>query len=587
MSEKSSNLHILELGAYTSPEVVEPYGKDWVNYGVDNKYFTYLIDRYLGSTTNESLINGTSNMIYGRGIGALDARRKPEQFAQMISLFRPHDLKRFIKDRKMLGMSAFQLTYKSGKVDTVSHFPMETLRPKQANEDGEIEGWFYHPDWANIKPSDKPKFIPSFGTTNNKKNEIYVLKPYVAGHFYFSPVDYQGGLPYAVLEEEVGDYLINDVKNGFAGRTVVNFNNGVPDEETQLLVAGKVKRQVTGALGDPVIVAFNQDQESATTVEKIALDNAPDHYQYLATECENKLIIAHRVTSPLLVGIKSGNSGLGNNADEIKTASLLMDNVVIRPYQDEVIDVMDDILQVNDIALKLYFKTLQPLDFIDPDNVNTEDDEEKTGVEMSADDSILDEFINNAEDDLKGYICIDERDVIDEDEEFLDQELEELNNPKPSMLSKILKFVSTGTARPNAKSEQDATINDVNFKVRYFYHPERASAESRDFCKKMINAKKLYRKEDIVAMSDKPVNPGWGPKGAATYDIFKYKGGGDCHHRWRRKTFMSTSGIDTKSPNAPTIGTRAAEIKGYKVTNPIEVSVRPTDMPNNGFLEPR
>jgi len=88
-------------------------------------------------------------------------------------------------------------------------------------------------------------------------------------------------------------------------------------------------------------------------------------------------------------------------------------------------------------------------------------------------------------------------------------------------------------------------------------------------------------------MEHKPVNKGWGPNGAATYSIWKYKGGGSCHHSWRRKTFASTSTIDTKSPNAPRIGTRAAEIKGYKVRNDWDVSVKPKNMPNKGFLEPR
>ncbi len=584
MTSKSNGINIVQLGAYTAPEIVETYGKEWVNYGVDNNYFMYLINRYVGSPTNQSIITGVSNMIYGKGLDATDSNKQPEKYAQMLALFAPDDLRKFIKDRKMLGMASFQVTYDKGKVDSVSHFPQHTLRPEKANEDGLIEAWYYHPDWAEIKPSDTPKRIPSFGTTDNKKNEIYVLQPYVAGHYYFSPVDYQGGVPYAVLEEEIGDYLINDILNGFSGTKVINFNNGVPDEEKRDEIKRDVLNKVTGSKGQRVIIAFNDNAESKTTVEDLPLDNAPDHYQYLSTECENKLIIAHRITSPLLVGIKSGNSGLGNNAEEIKTASILQDNVMIRSYQEEVLQVIDNILIVNDISLNTYFKTTQPLEFIDTDGLDKETTEEETGVKMAADKSILDEFISNGEDDLEGYVLIDERDVIEEDEEFLDEELSELNNPKLSMIKRIVNFVSTGSAKPNAKSEQDKTIDGVNFKVRYSYYPARASSDSREFCSKMVAANKLYRKEDIVAMETKPVNAGWGPRGADTYDIFKYKGGGACHHSWRRKTFMSTIGIDTKSPNAPTIGTRAAEIKGYKVTNPYQVSVKPINLPNKGFL---
>ena len=149
-------------------------------------------------------------------------------------------------------------------------------------------------------------------------------------------------------------------------------------------------------------------------------------------------------------------------------------------------------------------------------------------------------------------------------------------------MSKIYNFVSTGTARPNAKSEQDKEIEDVKYKVRYQYtgNPN----PQRDFCKKMMSAKKIYRKEDIIAMGDKVVNKGWGPNGADKYSIWLYKGGGNCHHKWERRTYKSKTKIDVKSPLAPTVSTNKAEKEGYRVRNPKEVAMKPKDMPYNGFL---
>jgi len=94
-------------------------------------------------------------------------------------------------------------------------------------------------------------------------------------------------------------------------------------------------------------------------------------------------MVAHRIVSPMLLGIKD-QSGLGNNADEIKTASLLMDNTVIRPFQELLIDSFDKILAYNDISLNLYFTTLQPLEFTEVDQSiqDKETIEEETGVEM-------------------------------------------------------------------------------------------------------------------------------------------------------------------------------------------------------------
>jgi hypothetical protein len=114
------------------------------------------------------------------------------------------------------------------------------------------------------------------------------------------------------------------------------------------------------------------------------LSDAHNQYQFLSDESMRKIMVSHRVVSPMLLGIKD-NSGLGNNADELKTASTLMDNTVIRPFQTLLIDAFDEILAFNKISLKLYFKTLQPLEFTDLENAVTQEQvEEETGVKMSS-----------------------------------------------------------------------------------------------------------------------------------------------------------------------------------------------------------
>ncbi len=141
---------------------------------------------------------------------------------------------------------------------------------------------------------------------------------------YYSLPDYQGGLPYAKLEEEIADYLINEVQNGFSGTKVVNFNNGVPTEEQQQIIKGKVLSQLTGSRGQKVIVAFNANQESKTTVDDLPLNDAPEHYTYLSEECVKKIMLAHNVTSPLLFGLGSAN-GFSSNADELRNAQVLFE----------------------------------------------------------------------------------------------------------------------------------------------------------------------------------------------------------------------------------------------------------------------
>ena len=572
------NLHIVNLASYNRPKISEDKNRDWVEYGDDNDYYSYLIDLYTNSTTNHSIINGISNMIYGKGLDALDSSSKPDEYAAMRSIFSDSCLRKVVLDLKLLGEGSFQVLYQKGQVKKAEHFPRQTLRAEKCNDDGEIEAYYYHPDWSKVKRSDKPQRIAAFGFGNGNEPEIKIVKKYVSGYDYYCPVDYQGGLAYAELESEIADYLINDVQNGFSGTKVVNFNNGVPDREKQMQIKNDVMHKLTGSRGEKVIIAFNNNAESKTTVDDIPLNDAPQHYEYLSKECSSKLIVAHRVTSPLLLGIRTENNGLGSNADEIKTAALLFDNITIKPYQDLLTDCMDDILAVNGISLKLYFKTLQPLAFIETDNAITDEArEEETGVKLSAqfDDNKMFDLLNEygEEEDLENWVLVDEREVDYDQEEALD---------------KMIGLASTGTARPNAGSEQDGEADNMKFKVRYQYAPLRTQTNSREFCKKMVNAKKIYRKEDIMQMSTRAVNAGWGPNGADTYDIWLYKGGGSCHHFWMRKTYMAVDvNPDATNPNAE-ISVNEAKREGFspEVNDP-KVAKRPVDMPNNGFLNPR
>ncbi len=110
--------------------------------------------------------------------------------------------------------------------------------------------------------------------------------------------------------------------------------------------------------------------------------------------------------------------------------------------------------------------------------------------------------------------------------------------------------VRTGAARPAAKSEQDAVVDGKYFITRYVYAGSFAHDNMRPFCKKMVEAGKLYRKEDIVAMENVAVNPGWGPEGADTYDIWSFKGGGNCRHFWEKRVFVDAKGAKI-NPNDP------------------------------------
>ena len=524
-----SDLRIVNLSTYTSPVITEIKNKDYIQYGEDNMYFQYLIDRYNGSPTNNAIINGISEMIYGKGLDATDSSRKPNEYAQMKVLFHNDCVRKLCYDFKLMGQCALQIIYSQdrSKIARLEHMPVETLRAEKS-EDGEIKAYYYAADWDKVKPNTVLKKIPAFGMSRENL-EIMYIKPYRAGFFYYSPVDYQGGLQYAELEEEVSNYHLNNIMNGLAPSMLINFNNGVPNEEERELIEQRIYQKFSGSSNaGKFILAFNDNAESQANIDPVQLSDAHNQYQFLSEESTKKIMVSHRVVSPMLLGIKD-QTGLGNNADELKTASILMDNTVIRPFQNLLIDHFDKILSYNNITLNLYFKTLQPLEFTDLENVEDQQTkEEETGVKQDLKNVSL--SIQEANDlaDLiisKGEEIDDDWLLLDEQPAFEDET--EINN--------YFEFASVITGDARKKSSQDTSI----FKIRYVYTAGRSTeGKSRDFCQKMMAANKVYRKEDLDKTSKANVDLSPADAKGEGYNIWLYKGGVNCSHYWMRRIYL-------------------------------------------------
>ena len=271
------SVHVINLSSYTSPQVIENPRKDYIEYGDDNQYFKYLIDRYNGSATNNAAINGISEMIYGRGLDASDSKDKPEAYEQMKSLFTKECMKKVCYDYKMMGQAAVQVIYTKDrtKVFEVEHMPIETLRAEKAIE-GKVRAYYYHPKWEDIKKDDDPKRISAFGMSKDGI-EILYIRPYKAGFYYYSPVDYQGGLQYAELEEEIGNYHINNIQNGLQPSMLINFNNGTPNKEQRDEIERAIYEKFSGTSNaGKFILAFNDSKELAASIEPVTI---PDAYQ--------------------------------------------------------------------------------------------------------------------------------------------------------------------------------------------------------------------------------------------------------------------------------------------------------------------
>ena len=631
-----SEISFVNLSTYTSPEIVEVPNKEWVAYGEDNNYFQFLIDRYNGSPTNNACINGISQQIYGKGLGATDSNLKPQQYAEMITLLKKDVVRKLSYDLKLMGQCAMQIIYSKDrtKIAQIEHMPIETLRAEKCNEKGEIPAYYYFKDWTKLKPSDQPLRIPAYGMSNDNI-EIYYIKPYKSGFYYYAPVDYQGGIQYAELEEEISNYHLNNILNGLSPSMLINFNNGTPNPQERELIEQRIAQKFSGSSNaGKFILSFNDNKDAQAEITPVQLSDAHNQYQFLSDESQSKVLVAHRVVSPMLLGIKD-NTGLGNNADEIKTASLLMDNTVIRPFQELLIDCFDNILAYNNIVLNLYFITLQPLEFTDVDRSvqNDEEVEEETGIKMSVQlkqidghnvyetkeeaeqqaekmgcsghhehkdgdkvwympceshdeinlkkpcwdgyemigtktkngkevpncvpikmsedetENILGSLSESAHKLSDDYILVDQIDADDDvnNEDWANYLIKE----KKSALSKIKKLLGLADeikSKKKGSSYSDLDSKNGLYKIRYTYAigSKKPSKSQRDFCRNMMNMAKsglVWTIEDIDKASRQGVNKQLGHKGRA-YDLFKFKGGVYCRHKWKKVLYRLESNTE-------------------------------------------
>jgi hypothetical protein len=477
----------------------------------------------------------------------------------MKRLIDERELRKIVGDRKLLGQAAIKVVYNKAKtkITAIKHHPMETLRAEKTS-DGCIKAYYYHPKWCDMKPSDKPKRIPTFGYGKKSDTvELYIVRPYVSGFYYYSPCDYQSSLQYSQLEEEVSNYHLSNIENGLQPSLLINFNNGQPSEEVQEMLERKIMEKFSGSSNaGKFILAFNEDKDTAATVDAVHLPDAHAQYQFLADESREKIMLGHGIVSPILLGIKD-NTGFGNNAEELRTASILMDNIVIRPFQQNIINALDDILAFNNIFLSLYFVTLQPIEFVELDNISTSIvKEQETGEKLSS----------------------NKNELTDEEFEDLFSQLEGLGEKIDDSWELIHSCdaetgVELSEANPTAPSMEDKGV----YKVRYAYVPIRNSEGSRQFCRRMEGltaADIVFRKEDINQMSFKGVNRKLGHQGR-NYSLLKYKGGKNCHHFWELRVYKKIGSGEVNIDEAVKDGLILPQ-------NPEEMGVRPTDMPNGG-----
>ena len=609
MKERLININLTNE---VQPKSIEVNGADWIGYGdgeYKNNYPQYLIDLYNNSATNSAIINATSAMIAGEDFMCEDSK----DLTQYVELKKflaavngqetAHEL--FVKlafDLKLQGAYAINVIWSKDKtkIAELHHIPVEQVRIGVPDEDGKVPCYYVCSDWTQYRKKEyAPKHIAPFNMMDRSEGSqlLYSGLYSPAMELYHTP-DYVASTNWIQIDNLTSDFHLNNITNGFSGSYFINFASGIPTREERVQIERQIAKKFTGANNaGKFVLTFSDDANSKPEIVPIAVSDADKQYTVLNELTIQNIMIGHRVTSPMLLGVKTEGQLGGRN--ELLQAYELYMNSVVKPFQNQLLKTFKKLLAINGVTIPISIKDVQPLNsMFDAETLKevlTQDEireelgyeplevqeetvaEEQNLAEYTELDKFLMEF--GEDEDLENWQLIDEEDADGEHEDFdFEYNLEKLE------------LASTGRATPNAKSEQDGQSTQTHkskFRVRYVYTEDkgltRKSGEQREFCRKMEAANKVYRKENIIRMGTMPVNKGWGLNGADTYSIWHFKGGGNCHHKWFRRIYLQAG--ERPSSADKVVTTTKARSMGFKPeTNPQEVPVAPKRMPKNGFV---
>ena len=656
------NIININLETSTATSIAEARGRDWIEYGTDdwkNLYPQFLIDLYYSSSITAAIINATSEMIAAENLiiededdRNFDTRVKLQNFMNRANSNESlHEvIKKVAFDFKLQGAFALNIVWSKDRTQIAEIYHVDVSKVRCAKPDafGKTSGYYISADWRNTRQH-KPHYVPAFNPNDRTAaNQLMYSGLYSPNMNSYYTCDWASCTNWALIDSRISEYHLNNISNGFSGSFMINFSNGIPTQEERHQIEQSLAAKFTGTNSGKFVLTFSDDKTRTPEINAISPSDLDKQYLALQELLTQNILSGHRVTSPMLMGIKN-DTGLGSNVDELNASANFFLNTVVKPYQDHIVKQLRKIFKVNDMDMPVNFVQLKPitLEFtsedlkgvmteaeirdelgLEPLDVEVSEDFSKVGMidgkpvfstieeaeahaktlgcegyheheldgrtaymacEGHEEATELSKFIEEFGEDMPDDWELIEEEVVDgEHQDFnFEQVLNEEANKK-------LELASTGTARPNARSSQDGTNKSDNdfYKVRYVYTKDNFLSQegsTREFCKLMTSSRKIYRKEDILQMSNRAVNPGWGPRGAATYSIWLYKGGGNCHHFWLRQIYKtSLRGAKGDISSKQLISYTKARSEGFTAEKNDNLVARPPKrMKNNGFLEPR
>lgn len=383
--KKKEHFSVVNLTQQEIPIITEDVKSRyaWVPVGIQDQddFFQLIIDSYNTSTTHAACVEGLADLIYGKGLYS-----KNEEFDKVLSKLLPQeDAKRLAFDLKLFGNGALTVYWNDEhtKIKKFHHTPVQNWRAQKLHMTSKVEKYYYCQDWSDIRQHKNKVEVPAFGTSSEKM-EVLWFKNYAPGKFYYSLPDWISALQFAFVEAELSNLHLNNIENGFLPLVMLNMNNGVPAPEERQTIENLIESKFTGTRNaGRFMLSFNDDANAKPTVDIIQTENLHEKYTYVADYSQDRILVAHRITSPLLFGIRTANNGFSSQSEEMMTAFSIMQTMTVSPFQNLILNTLQDTLKLGGWGedTQLYFEQLTPLAIL-----SKQAEETDTTIEEAEDD---------------------------------------------------------------------------------------------------------------------------------------------------------------------------------------------------------
>ena len=320
--------------------------KDLMEWGTRNSYPDYLLDLYNNVPTLRAIINGNIDFIAGDDVSILPlTQHLPNGIMNNRGDHIREQIKDISKDYEIYGGFALQIIRNLiGEVAEVYYIDMRFLR---TNKEGNV--FYYCEDWSKSVRKDVvvyPAFMPNLNwdalddeARNRNASSILYVKN-VHTQVYPAPL-YAASIKACEIERLIDDFHLSDINNHFVSSAIINFNNGIPDDDVKEQIEREFTEKFCGASnGGRTAFSWNPNKESATDIVEFEVKDFGERYKTLSEHSRQQIFTALRA-NPNLFGIPTEGNGFAN--EQYAESFKLYNRTQIKPVQRMIADAYDKI----------------------------------------------------------------------------------------------------------------------------------------------------------------------------------------------------------------------------------------------------